>query len=120
MRAGNVGTIEGYLYTDFILDQDRLILNGVALNIRLFQASNAFRLMTPSDKKYKVVITNALLKVCQVSVNPSMILAHDQALSKSLALYPFWRSDIKTFTIASGFHTFMTDYIMEMCLLKSY
>ena len=111
VREGNVGTIEGYLYTDFILDQDRLLLNGVALNIKLFQASNSFRLMTPSDKKYKVVITNALLKVCQVSVNPSMILTHDQALSKTPAIYPFWRSDIKSFTIASGSRTFMTDNI---------
>ena len=57
-----------------------------------------------------MVITNAILNVCQVTVNPSMILAHDQALPKTPAIYPFWR-DIKSFTISMGSHTFMIDNI---------
>ena len=109
IRNGNVATIEGVLYNDFILDQDRLLLNGVAVNIKLFQAKDEFRLLTSKDEKYKFVITNATFKVCQVAVNPSMILAHNEILAGSPAVYPFWRSDIKSYTVATGSHTFMID-----------
>ena len=109
IRNGNVATIEGVLYNDFILNQDRLLLNGVAVNIKLFQAKDEFRLLTNKDEKYKFVITKAKFKVCQVAVNPSMILAHDEILSRSPAVYPFWRSDIKSYTVATGSHTFMID-----------
>ena len=40
-----------------------------------------------------------------------MILAHHQALSATPALYPFWRSDIESFTIPNDDHTFMIDSI---------
>ena len=89
IREGQTVTTEGRIYSDFIEDQERLILNGVAINIKLFHATDSFRLGASKNKKYKLVITNAILKVCQVTVNPSMILAHDQALSKSSAIYPF-------------------------------
>ena len=110
-KRGNVGTMEGVIFNDFMMDQSRLLLNGVSLNIKLFQANDNFRLLTPLDKSYKLVITNAILKVCQVSVHPAMILAHDQALSRSPAVYPFWRSDVKSFTISPGSQTFMIDNI---------
>ena len=110
-RYGNVGRLEGPIYNDFMMNQKRLLLNGVALNIKLFQAGNKFRLMSLLDHDYKVVITNALFKVCQVVINPAIILAHNQALSKTPAIYPFWRSDIKSFTIPTGGQTFMIDNI---------
>ena len=50
-------TIEGPIYSDFMLEQDRLILNGVSLNIKLTQSSDSFRLMTSFAEKYKVKIT---------------------------------------------------------------
>ena len=112
VKRGNIGTIEGTIFNDFMMQQDRLLLNGVSLNIKLFQASDDFRLLTPlNNKSYKLVITNAILKVCQVAVNPLMILAHDEALSKSPAVYPFWRSNVKSFTISPGSQTFMIDNI---------
>ena len=40
-----------------------------------------------------------------------MIVAHNEGLKISPALYPFWRSDIKSFSVAGGSHTFMTDNI---------
>ena len=110
-RFGNVGRIEGPIYNDFMMNQKRLLLNGVSVNIKLFQASNSFRLMSSKDHNYKAIITNAIFKVCQVGINPAMILAHNQALSKNPAIYPFWRSDIKSFTVPIGGQTFMIDNI---------
>ena len=40
-----------------------------------------------------------------------MILAHDGALKIIPAVYPFWRSDIKSFGVAKGSLSFMIDNI---------
>ena len=112
VKRGNVGTMEGTIFNDFMMNQERLLLNGVSLNIKLFQATNAFRLLTPLNNKfYRLIITNAILKVCQVRVHPAMILAHNQGLSQTLAVYPFWRSNVKSFTISPGSQSYLIDNI---------
>ena len=64
--------------------------------------------MRNSTKAYKLKIM--ILKVCHISLDPKMIVPLE-ALKISPALYPFWRSDIKSFTVASGALSFMTDNI---------
>ena len=49
-------------------------------------------------------------KVCYISVNPNIIVAHDEALKIS-PVVPFCRSDIKSFTVAKGSLNFMTGNI---------
>ena len=110
-KDGGSAVLEGILYQDLCLGQKRCILNGVAINIKLFQSINDFRLMTSLEKKYKLKITDAIFKVCHVSVEPSMIVAHDEALQVSPALYPFWRSDVKSYNVPMGSHTFNSDNI---------
>ena len=77
----------------------------------LFQSLNDFRLMRLGTKNYNLVITTAVWKVCYLSLNLNMILAHDEALKISPAIYSFWRSDIKSFSVAKGSLNFMTDNI---------
>ena len=67
--------------------------------------------MRLGTKNYKLVISSTVWKVCYISLNPSMILAHDEALKISPAIYPFWRSDIKSFSVAKDSLIFMTDNI---------
>ena len=110
---GGTASIEGCLYVDLGLDKKRAILNGVALNFKFFQSNDDFRLMSARDEKYKLKITDAVLKLCHVSLNPAMVVAHNEALDISPAVYPFWRSDIKTFSVAQGSHTFMVDNIFH-------
>ena len=54
-----------------------------------------------------------MLKVCHVGLNPSVILAHNETLKLGPALYPFWRNDIKSFSVAAGSQSFMTDNIFH-------
>ena len=110
-KDGGSITLEGSLYLDFVFDQIRAILNGVAINVKLFQAGNYFKLMRNGVKVYKLKILSAVLKVCHVGLNPSVILAHNEALKLGPALYPFWRSDIKSFGAAAGSQTFIADNI---------
>ena len=67
--------------------------------------------MRNGTKAYKLKITDAIPKVCHISSDPKMIVAHNEALKISPALYPFWKSDIKSLTVASGSLSFMTDNI---------
>ena len=69
--------------------------------------------MRSGNENYKLKILSTILKVCHVSLNPSMIITHNEALEIAPAIYPFWRSDIKSFTVAAGSHTFMTDNIFH-------
>ena len=41
-KDGGNAIIEGYWYVDFGIDQNRAILNGVSINIKLFQAADEF------------------------------------------------------------------------------
>ena len=112
-KDGGTATVEGSLYLDFATGQNRAVLNGVSINLKLFQASNDFRLMRNGTKIYKLQIRSAVLKVCHVNLNPSLIIAHNESLKLTPALYPFWRSDIKSFSVAQGSLTFMTDNIFH-------
>ena len=112
-KDGQSASLEGCLYLDFGIEQNRAILNGVNINLKLFQATDEFRLMRLGTNNYKLKINNAVLKVCHVAINPSLLLAHNEALKISPAIYPFWRSDIKSFSVAAGSHTFMTDNIFH-------
>ena len=86
-------------------------MNGVSINFKFFQSTNSLRLLRNGNKDYKLKITDAVLKVYHISLDPKMIVAHNEALKISPALYPFWRSDIKSFTVASSSLSFMTDNI---------
>ena len=112
-RSGGMASVEGLLYTDFGIDQPRAIINGVAVTLKFFQFFNEFRLMRYGKEKLRLKITEAILKVCYISLNPDMLVTHNEALKTSPALYPFWRSIIKSFSIAKGSHTFMTDNIFH-------
>ena len=99
-RKGTSVDLEGPLYID-IMQQERLLLNGMQVNIVLYPAANNFCLMSDGNA-YKVDITDIFLKVCTVSVNPGVIIGHNLGLQSSPALYPFDRSDMKVYSVPSG------------------
>ena len=94
-------TLEGGIRVD-ICQQDRLIVNGVAIRIKMIQKENCFRLTADGNKEYKLHIEDAVLKVCRVKVKPEVLIAQNEILKTQPALYPFWRSDIKTYSISKG------------------
>ena len=104
----------GRLQVD-ICQQDRLILNGVPINIKLWHSADPFRLSAKSDstEKYKVTITEASLKVATVKVNPSVIIGHSHALKTTEALYPYTKSVIKTYAVPQGQFSFITDDLFQ-------
>jgi hypothetical protein len=101
----------GPLHLD-LADQDRYIINGVEAKLALWPSKDAFRLMALApDAQYKLEIVDAVLHVCKVSINPTVATAHNEALQISPALYPYEKTQIKTFEVSSGKSSFDVENI---------
>ena len=91
----------GRLHCD-IFQQDRYLLSGVEMNIKLIRTPEVFHLMG-DEAKYKTVITEASLFVRKVRLNPAIPLEHNTLLSQgNHAKYPVRRGVVTTFTIPQG------------------
>jgi hypothetical protein len=107
----------GPLYLD-LAQQERALINGVSVNVKLWPSSKTFRLMgeteKPEDKvDYKIKIMEATLKVCQVTVDAQVMMSHEESLNRGSALYPYTRSEIKTYTMAEGIQNYRIDNLFN-------
>ena len=87
-KEGKIVYFIGPLHVD-ICQQNRLILNGVEVQIKLWPVKPQFCLLSDSgNAEFKVDIVDALLKVCKVTLSPSVALAHSKILATVPAKYP--------------------------------
>lgn len=87
----------GNLHCD-IFNQDKFMINGVDMTVKLIKAKNEFHLM--GAHKGHLEIVDANLFVRKVKINPAILIAHTKALAVSTAKYPITRVEIKTVTIS--------------------
>ena len=81
---------------------------------RLWPARPNFVLMCPSKtEKYKIHTAQAMLQVCKITLTPTLSLAHANMLAESPAIYPYERTDIKTFNITKGSLNFRADDVYQ-------
>ena len=103
----------GPVYAD-VFQLSRFLLNEVEVRLKLFQSKNAFRLMTgEKTTKYKVIITDVLLKAAMVGVSAGLLETHAQALRSQPAIYPLTKTDVKTFAVAKGQYNVNLDDIFQ-------
>lgn len=100
----------GPIYKD-ICQQDRFLINGVQVAIKLWPNRDAFCLMSSENgMKYKIQIDDVILRCCYLKITQGVLLGHSEALQKQPALYPLKKSDIKCFGIPAGqFHLNVDD-----------
>lgn len=99
----------GPIHSDLFY-QDRLLLNGVSMRIRMNRSKNAFCLLSAVDgANYKVVISHASLFIRKVKVTSDTFLGHAAALEHSPALYPIRRVECKVLSIPTGNMSFTPD-----------
>lgn len=92
----------GHLHGD-IFNQEKFLINGVEMSVKLVRSRDAFNLMcSSSDVKLKVCIVDATLMVRKARINPSVLLAHQKVLATTTAKYPITRAEVKVLTIPSG------------------
>ena len=84
-KGSDTVDMTGPIHSD-IFFQERLLLNGVNLRLKLNRAKNAFCLVSSAaGPNFKVVITEAILYVRKVKIASSIALGHAAALKQSTA-----------------------------------
>lgn len=107
--------LSGYIHSE-LMSQDKYMCNGVNIRIKFYRSKAGFALLTTAADKetYKIEISDAILLVRKVKINPSILVAHEKALSKSNMKYPLNRVEIKTISL-SGKHR--CDFLFPMPLI---
>ncbi len=89
----------GRLHSD-IFHQDKLLLGGIAMRLKMTRSKDSFVLMSSEDNAaYRVTITKAVLRVRKCRVSPAVALSHAHVLERANAKYPINRVECKTITI---------------------
>ena len=92
----------GRIHVDLFL-QDRFLLNGVSVKIRLVRSKYAFSLKAGGQNPdNKVQIVDAILFACKAVLSPTVQMAHIKALEKGTAKYPIRPVDCKVYSIPQG------------------
>lgn len=111
-NSGSVVDMEGQIYMD-ICQQERYVINGVQINFKFWPSRDSFCLMSGDNNRYRVEVTEAILKVCYVKLNPAVLLAHNETLQKQEALYPYRKSDVKCFGVPQGQYSVSIEDIFQ-------
>lgn len=94
-------TLRGMLHNGF-LRQDRYLLNGCSLRIKLTPHAQSFPLLAADAFKARLEIISARFELPKLTLNPTLMLEHAKEIEKQPALYPYRRAEIKTFSIPTG------------------
>ena len=102
--------IKGPIRTD-ICQQDRLILPGVRISLKMYPTNDAFRLQNMLGKKktYKLELLEAALEVYKVIPTSMMVETHNETLKLQPSILPFTKSHIRNYNIQTGQQSFSTD-----------
>jgi hypothetical protein len=105
-----------------IFKSDRLLLNGISMHLQFSRASNEFCLMgsaaittgtaAPAVEP-KLTLTHMSLFVRKVKLSPRLLTAHADRLSKTKAIYPIKRSDIKVVNLPQNQDVFNLDNVIK-------
>lgn len=95
--------LSSYIHSE-LMSQDKFLVNGVSMRLKFYRSKVGFCLMTTETdvNKYKIDITEAVLVVRKVRINPSVMVAHERALLKSNIKLNINRIDLKSITLSSG------------------
>ena len=89
----------GRLHVDPFL-QDRFLLNGVDVKIRLVRNKYTFSLMVyGQNPDYNVRVVEAILFTRNAVLSPTVQMAHIKALAKGTAEYPLRPVDCKVYSV---------------------
>ena len=102
-----IGPIHGDIFF-----QDRHLINGVDLKVKLIPSSNSFCLMASGENPtYKIKIVDASLFVRRVTLSSAVMLGHMKALEKGTAKYPLRRVVCKMLSVPRGNLTLTQDHV---------
>ena len=92
------------------------LINEAGVRLKLFQSKHNFRLMSSvAGKKYKEIIVEVMLKADVVGIHSDILKSHARALkdTPATAIYPFNKTDVKTFAVPKGQYDMNLDDIFQ-------
>lgn len=101
IKGSRILTLQGVLHHGF-LRQDRFLLNGCSMRLKLTPHNQNFPLMAAAGTKLKLELLSARLEIAKLDLDSSILMAHAKNIEKGPALYPLRRGVIKTFSVATG------------------
>ena len=100
IAGSRVVDMMGRLHLDMFM-QDKFLINGVDVKIRLVRSKPAFALMALGND-YKITTVNATLFAKKATLNPAVQMAHIKALEKTTVKYPLRPVECKVYSIPTG------------------
>ena len=86
-NKGQIVEMEGPIHID-IFQQNRLMVNGVGLALRLWPSKDVFRLISnEDDASYKVQILDVSFNLCLQKQNAGVLIAHTNLIKDSSAIF---------------------------------
>jgi hypothetical protein len=112
--TGKVIDFEGLPMAD-ICQQERMVLNGVEINMRLWRTPDAFLLLAAREDaaKYTLVLKEVYLRVCKVIPAPPITLALSAGLKEKPAVYPYTRTEMRAFNLQRGAFQFHLEDVYQ-------
>ena len=101
-RQSRSVAMEGRIHSD-LFAQDRYILGAVPIKLKLVRTRDPFCLLSSAENpNFKVVIEECVFRARRVTVAPSVMMSHNQALQQTTAKYPINRIDCKVVSVPRG------------------
>ena len=110
--GGSMIELIGKLHLDFF-NQPKFLLNNVDVRIVLSFEKPEFYCMEEETSTSFVEISDATLFMNHVTVNPGILLAQEEALNHSPAMYPYKRVECKSYTITSNNSSISLDNLIQ-------
>lgn len=98
----------GKLHGD-MLNQNKLLINNVDLRIVLSLEKPEFYTLEADTGTSIMEIIEATMFMNHVTLNPGILIAHEQALAKRNAIYNYKRVEVKSYTVSSLNSSFSLD-----------
>lgn len=92
-----------------LFQQEKFLPNGVDVRLRFNRAKPQFYMMTVALSSGKVPIQSIVMWV----PTPAILNAINQRLNSKTVKYPLRRVEVKTFTIATGSQSKITDHLFQ-------
>ena len=97
-----------------IFQLKKYLLNGIALKITLYPSKPEFHLLCPHPKSrgFQTEFVYATMHICHILPSAHMAIGHDQILKKGIpARYPYYRSELRRYSIGKGNYNFQVIYM---------
>jgi hypothetical protein len=101
----------GYLFDDIFL-QDKWLLSGIDIRLKLKRSSPKFALLSPVvSSEYNIIFDECVLYVKRNLISPKIVDLHERTLERTKALYPYILSNVKTLSLPVGTTNFVAENI---------